>query len=82
VMYAWIALPTIFNVVDSPGLPKQRYFEVETLWWQDQQYARMFLYHLWKIVPAAWLFAWLIRSIQRAHRRDPSECKEPVIDAS
>jgi hypothetical protein len=72
-LYAWIALPTIFILVDVPGLPKQLYFEVEVLWWRDRQYVRVFLYHLWKIVPAAWLFVWLVRSIQRTRRGLPLE---------
>jgi hypothetical protein len=73
IIYAWIALPTIFNIVDSPGLPKQRYFEVEDLWWQDGQYLRIYLYHLWKVVPAAWLFVRLVRWIQKSRAPSASE---------
>ncbi|UCH83916.1 MAG: DUF2029 domain-containing protein [Candidatus Latescibacterota bacterium] len=64
VIWAWIALPTIFNIVDSPGLPTQRYFEVEDIWWRDGQYVRVFLYHLWKIAPTTGLFVWLVRAIR------------------
>ncbi|UCG52736.1 MAG: DUF2029 domain-containing protein [Candidatus Latescibacterota bacterium] len=68
-LYVWIALPTIFAFVDVDGLPKQRFVEVEKIWWQQEQYARIFLYHLWKIVPATWLFVWLFRLIEKPSAR-------------
>lgn len=60
-LYLWLALPTVFVLVDLPGLPRQRFLEVENLWWRDGHHARIFVYHLWKITPAIALFAWIPR---------------------
>lgn len=68
-LYAWIALPTIFAFVDVGGLPRQKFVEVENVWRQEGQHARIFLYHLWKIVPTAWLFVWLFGLIDKSSVR-------------
>jgi hypothetical protein len=64
--YAWIALPTIFVFVDVAGLPHQAGIEVENIWWEDGQRGRIFLYHLWKIMPTAGLFVWLFGLIVKS----------------
>lgn len=72
VFYVWIALPTIFVFVDIHELPHQVFVEVENIWWKNEQYARIFLYHLWKIVATAGLFVWLFGLIDRSPARAAS----------
>ena len=64
-LYVWLALPTVFVLVDLPGLPRQVYFEVENLWWETGHHARIFLYHAWKIVPTVGLFVWLVGRLEK-----------------
>jgi hypothetical protein len=70
VLYLWLALPTVFVLVDLPELPRQRFLEVENLWWRDGYHARILVYHLWKITPAIGLFAWLPRLFDASSRPD------------
>jgi len=67
-LYAWIALPTIFYFVDIHSLPQYRFFEVENIWWQRGHQGRVFIYHVWKITPTVWLLVWLFRVVKHPAR--------------
>lgn len=63
-LWAVIALPTIFWWIDVPGLPHQRFVEVENVWWAEGMVGRVLLHHAWKALPAVGLFVWLLRSMR------------------
>jgi hypothetical protein len=64
VIWIVLALPTVFWWVDVPGLPHQRFVEVESVWWEQGMIGRILLHHAWKPLPTLVLFVWLLRLLQ------------------